>query len=148
MRRRARRLARPGAVPVRFQSILFPGPQVPARQEESGEGSGFFHDLNLDQVVGAVTAGWQEYDLAPWFHAPLQDLNSVAYRQEIMRDLEGAAPMQAVKSFSQRMRAMRVRLPQPQQSYYRYHKERLFLGAVGIYCEAVEGLARTSPRST
>jgi DNA mismatch repair ATPase MutS len=126
---------------VQFQSILFPGLQAPAGQEPV-EGPDFFHDLNLDQIVEAVTTGWQEYNLAPWFHAPLHDLDAIAYRQEVMRDLENAALMQAVKSFSQRMHAMRVHLPQAQQHYYKYHKERLFLGAVEVYCEAVEGLAR------
>ena len=131
----------PGMGSAQFQSILFPGLQAPAGQEP-GEGPDFFHDLNLDQIVEAVTTGWQEYNLAPWFHAPLHDLDAIAYRQEVMRDLEDAALMQAVKSFSQRMHAMRVRLPQAQQHYYRYHRERLFLGAVEIYCEAVEGLAQ------
>jgi len=126
---------------AQFQSILFPGLQVPAGQEP-GEGPDFFHDLNLDQIVEAVTTGWQEYNLAPWFRAPLHDLDGIAYRQEVMRDMEDAALMQAVKSFSQRMHAMRVHLPQAQQHYYRYHRERLFLGAVEIYCEAVEGLAQ------
>ena len=126
---------------AQFQSILFPGLQAPAGQEP-GEGPDFFHDLNLDQIVEAVTTGWQEYNLASWFHAPLHDLDRIAYRQEVMRDLEDAALMQAVKSFSQRMHAMRVHLPQAQQHYYKYHKERLFLGTVEIYCEAIEGLAR------
>jgi hypothetical protein len=126
---------------AQFQSVLFPGLQAAAGQEP-GEGPDFFHDLNLDQIVEAVTAGRQEYNLAPWFREPLHDLDGIAYRQEVMRDLEDAALMQAVKSFSQRMHAMRVHLPQPQQHYYKYHKERLFLGAVEIYCAAVEGLAQ------
>ena len=131
-----------GANPMRFHGILFAEPYDPARQE-TGEAPVFFHDLNLDQIVEAITAGWQDYDLVPFFHTCLKDLDAIAYRQEIMQDLEDKILMQAVKSFSQRMHAMRVRLPQAQQHYYKYHKERLFLGAVGIYCEAVEGLAQS-----
>jgi hypothetical protein len=128
-------------VPMRFHSILFAGPYDPAGQE-TGEAPVFFHDLNLDQIVEAITAGCRDYDLAPFFHTRLNDLDAIAYRQEITQDLEDKILMQAVKSFCQRMHAMRAHLPQAKQHYYKYHKERLFLGAVGIYCEAVEGLAR------
>jgi len=125
----------------RFHSILFAEPYDPAKQE-TGEAPVFFHDLNLDQIVEAITASCQDYDLAPFFHTRLNDLDAIVYRQEIMQDLEDKILMQAVKSFSQRMHAMRAHLPQAQQHYYKYHKERLFLGAVGIYCEAIEGLAQ------
>jgi len=130
-----------GTGPMRFHSILFVGPRDPARQE-TAEAPDFFRDLNLDQIVKAITAGWQDYDLAPFFHTRPKGLDAIAYRQGIMQDLEDKILMGAIKLFSQRMRAMRVHLPQAEQHYYKYHKERLFLGAVGIYCEAVEGLAQ------
>lgn len=133
--------SRSAADPACFQSILFPGPRDPA-ERETGEAPDFFHDLNLDQIVQAVTTGWQDYHLASFFQTPLRSLDAIAYRQEVMRDLEDPILMQAVKSFSQRMHEMRVRLPQARKHYYKYHKERLFLNAVGIYCEAVTGLAQ------
>jgi len=125
--------------PLRFHSILFRGPDEPTARE-TREAPAFFHDLNLDQIVEAVTAGWQDYDLAPFFHTPLHDLDAIAYRQEIMRDLEDGTLMQIVKWFSQRMRAMREHLDQAKKGYYRYESERWFLGAVEVYCEAVEHL--------
>jgi hypothetical protein len=126
---------------MRFHSILFAEPYDPARQE-AGEAPVFFHDLNLDQIVQAITAGWQDYDLVPFFHTRLKGLGAIIYRQEVMRDLEGPILMQTVKSFSQQMRAMREHLPRAKQRYYKFHREKWFLGAAWIYCQAVEGLSR------
>jgi DNA mismatch repair protein MutS len=121
-----------------FRGILFPGSDAAGRREAPA----CFGDLRLDSIVQAVTADWKEYDLAPFFHAPLDDLDAIAYRQEVMRDLERPEPMQAVRAFSEGMRAMRRRLPEPNRHYYPYHKERLFLGAVEIYCQAVTQFAQ------
>lgn len=122
--------------PMRFQSILsrrprnndLKAPDVPA----------FFHDLNLDQIVDAITAGSPGYEFAHIFRTQLNDLDEIAYRQEIMRDMEEGTLTQAIGSFSQRMRDMRQHLAQ--KLYYQYEKERWFLDAVEIYCESVERL--------
>ena len=127
---------------MRFHSILFRGPDNPA-ERETRETPDFFHDLNLDQIVEAVTANWRDYDLAPFYYTPLHDVDAIAYRQEIMQDLEQKVLLKAVKSFSAQMRAMREHLEQVQKlNYYKYAMERRFLGAVEIYCAAVECLSR------
>ena len=48
---------------TRFRSILFPEEHEFPVQETS-EAPAFFHDLNLDQIVRAITARWQDYNLA------------------------------------------------------------------------------------
>lgn len=123
---------------MRYHSILFPQPGIAVSDDEPE----FFHDLNLDQVVAAITAGRQDYDLAPFFHTALHDLDTIAYRQEVMRDLEGKSVLQAVQSFSAHMLAMREHLIQRDKLLYKNEKARWFLGAVESYCNAVEGLAR------
>ena len=120
-----------------FGSILFSDTSLAAEPREPPE---FFRDLNLDQIVATITGGWSEYDLAPFFYQPLHDLDAIAYRQEVMRELEDKTVMEIVTSFSQRMRSMREHLGQMQKLYYKYEKERWFLRAVDIYCEAVETL--------
>jgi DNA mismatch repair ATPase MutS len=107
---------------------------------ESREAPPFFRDLNLDQIVDAVTAGWKDYDLVPFFFARLGDLDAIAYRQEIMRDLEEKTLMQIVQSFSEQMRVMRRHLGQTNVRYYKYEKQRWFLNAAESYCLAVERL--------
>jgi hypothetical protein len=120
-----------------FDSILF----VRADQTLTREPPAFFRDLNLDQLVDAITAGWQDYDLAPFLHTPLADRDAIAYRQEVMRDLERADLMQAIESFAERMRAMRQHLGLVEKIRYRYAGARWRLNAVLAYCEAVEQLA-------
>jgi hypothetical protein len=123
-----------------FHSILFRGRDDPIGHE-TREAPEFFHDLNLDQVVEAITAGWKDYDLVPFYYSRLNDLNAIAYRQEVMQDLEDKVLMQAITSFSGQMRAMRERLDQATKLYVKYAIERSFLGAVEIYCDAVERLS-------
>jgi len=133
-----------------FQSILFHNPEIGRNVDHQAEPE-FFKDLNLDQVVQAVTDNWKDYNLAPFFYFRLSDLAGISYRQEIMEDLEDVQLMEAIQSFSMQMRAMRDRLKQAKDLGYKYATERAFLGAVEVYCKAVESLVRElralSPKS-
>lgn len=100
-----------------------------------------FVDLHLDQIVDAVVAGYQDYDLKPIFHAWPADADTVRYRQEIMQDLERTFLLERVHRFAAAMRAMRQHLSRAEKLYYRYEKAARFLSAVAIYCDAVEALA-------
>lgn len=120
-----------------FHSILFEDLEG-SRNIDCAEAPDFFKDLNLDQVVQAITEGWKDYNLAPFFYVRLHELDAISYRQEIMRDFEDARLMEAVKSFAAQIRAMRERLRQAKDLYFKYATERGFLGAVEIYWQAVE----------
>jgi DNA mismatch repair protein MutS len=122
-----------------FHSILYERSQE-GREKEPLEAPDFFVDLNLDQVVEAITIGKQEYNLKPFFYASLHDASEIEYRQEIMRDLENRTLFENIGSFAQKMQTMRKRLAQADKLYYKYQKERWFLEAVGIYCNAANGL--------
>ena len=122
---------------MRFHSILF-RETGDAAEQETREPPGFFRDLNLDQVVDAVTAEWKGYDLAPFYYVPLNDLEAITYRQAVLEDLENDTVMQAVKEFSKQMRAMRGCLEEAKKfNYFTRAMERRFLEAVDIYCQAV-----------
>lgn len=124
-----------------FCSILFNHSAI-GTDIDGRESPEFFRDLNLDQIVAAITEGFKDYNLAPFFYARLTDLAAIAYRQEIMRDLEDGRLIQAINSFSGQMRAMREQLKQAKDLYYKYATERGFLGAVEIYYQAIEQLSQ------
>jgi hypothetical protein len=126
--------------PMTFDSILFQG----AAGRDLLEGvtpPGFFADLNLDQIVAAITAGKEEYDLKPFFWLSLSDVDAIVYRQEIMQDLEHPPLFDAIKAFAESMRATRNHLAQAEKLHYKLQKQRWFLDAVDTYCEAVSRLA-------
>ncbi len=124
-----------------FTSILFAQADEGTVREIS-EAPPFFRDLNLDQAIDAMTAGRQEYDLKPFFHNPLHDVDAILYRHEVMRDLEDRVLFNLIKSFSERMKVVRRQLALAEKLYYHYNKEGWFLNAAGLYCEAVRSLAQ------
>lgn len=125
---------------VRYHSILFARPEDRADVDQRQEPP-FFADLHLDQVLASLAAGRAEYNLAPFFYTPLRDAVSVAYRHEVLRDLEKVAVSAAVGEFARGMRDMRENLTLAGKLRHKYQKERLFLDAVSIYCGTVTALA-------
>lgn len=123
-----------------FQSILFPDRSrgVSDRQCAAPE---CFADLNLDQVVAAITVGKDEYDLTPFFHTSLPDVDAITYRHEVMQALEDVTLADSIRSFAEKMHAMRHHLAQSGALSGR-QKERWFLDAVNVYCDAVTCLVR------
>jgi DNA mismatch repair protein MutS len=125
-----------GVVSMTFHSILFERTED-SIQQETLEAPGFFVDLNLDQIIDVITADRQEYHLKPFFYTSLHDIDAITYRHEIMQDLENNMLFEHIRSFAKKMRTMREYLAQADKLYYTYQKERWFLDAVEMYCDAV-----------
>jgi len=123
-----------------FHSVLFETPED-SPSEAAPEAPALFGDLNLDQIVDAITLGKQGYDLKPFFYTRLNTISAIEYRHDVMRDLEQKTLFEQIQSFARSMRAMRQHLEQAEKLYYKYQKERWFLDAVQMYCEAVDRLA-------
>jgi DNA mismatch repair protein MutS len=128
----------PDLEPERFAGILFDRPQSDVTLEAAEPDC--FSDLNLDQVLDAVTAGREEYDLRPFFYTPVRDLEAVRYRHEVLRDLERPDVAGWIATFAEEMRRMRQHLAQEGKLRHPRQKEAWFLGAVEIYCDAVASL--------
>jgi DNA mismatch repair protein MutS len=124
------------------RAISRPGPLTDRR---------FAVDLNLDQVFAAVNVGHEQLDLLSIFYTPLSDLDDVAYRHEVLADLEHAPMLAAVRTFGRAMQQMREILATARSLRNRWQRERHFVDAVLAYCDAVSALASTlsslGPRS-
>jgi hypothetical protein len=99
-------------------------------------------DLNLDQIIDAITAGKQEYNLKPFFYTPLHDVEAIRYRNEVMQDMEDEMLMGHIEAFAQKMIIVRRYLALVEKLDFNYHKKGWFLEAALVYCDVVTGLAR------
>ncbi len=88
-----------------------------------------------------MTVGRKQYDLKPFFYAPLHDVPAVRYRHEVLRDLEKLPVLESVTRFAETMRRMREHLAEAEKLHYPLQKQAWFLDAAEIYCEAVCSLA-------
>ena len=59
-----------------FQSILFERPEDRVAKD-TPEAPVFFVDLNLDQIVEAITASRAEYNLKPFFYRSLGNIEGL-----------------------------------------------------------------------
>jgi DNA mismatch repair ATPase MutS len=119
-----------------FPSMLFKD----SIEEENLEVPDFFHDLNIDQIVDAIVAGYEEYDLKPFLYISLNNIDAIHYRHEIMRDLENEFLFGRINLFAKKMRAVHRYLDKAEKLHYKSQKERWFLDAVDIYCGALNDL--------
>jgi len=123
-----------------FYSILFETPED-RRGGDPAEEPAFFADLNCDQIVAAITAGKDEYDLKTFFYMPLHRVEAVNYRHEVMQDLEMTSLREAIDSFAQAMRDIRDHLLRVSKLHCREQQQAWFLDAVELYCRAITSLA-------
>ena len=128
-----------GVRPMTFHSILFE--QKDSIKAETLEPPTCFADLNLDQVINAITAGKQEYNLKPFFYTPLRDAETIYYRHQVMQDMEDASLMACINAFAEKMVIVRRYLKLVEKLDFHHHKEGWFLEAVLVYCDAVTQLA-------
>jgi DNA mismatch repair protein MutS len=124
-----------------FHSILFERPED-SINDETVEEPAFFVDVNLDQIINAITAGRQEYNLKPFFHTSLKTVDSVKYRHEIIADLHNRILFEHITLFARQIRDMREYLTLAGKLSHQYQKAKWFLDAVELYCDAVNSLVQ------
>jgi hypothetical protein len=127
--------------PASAFTLLFPGGGRALAHDEVRTPPSYFPDLNLDQLVAAITATREPYDLVPFFYEHLEDVDTISYRQEVFKDLERSEVIETVCTFAQQMRDMRASFEQTKELRYQRQKEAWFVDTVDLYCRAVATLA-------
>lgn len=104
------------------------------------EDPSFFSDLNLDQVGDTLFAGREAYNLRPFFRIPLHSIDEVAYRHEVLRDIDNVQILTEITAFADAMRSIRDALAATAKLHYAHERERWVLDATVRYREGVERL--------
>jgi DNA mismatch repair ATPase MutS len=97
----------------------------------------YFRDLNLDQVVASITVGRDSRGLAPLFYETVCRPDSVAYRQEVFRDLDGRESAESLDAFAGSMRLVAQRMGHANRIAHPHQRSAWHLAAADIYCAAV-----------
>lgn len=94
-------------------------------------------------MIESITAGREAYNLKPFFYTWLSSEDAVAYRHEVLRDLQNKDLQSFISSFAEGMREMRSQLARAEKARYRYERAAWFLDAARTYCDAVARLAES-----
>ena len=135
-------MAAPRPVPrgADFISILFPAGDATLDAVQASQPD-CFRDLHLDDIVSAVTAGKDEYDLKPFFNVTPTSEEEVKWRQEIVADVEQSEIAVLLNRFATLLRQMRAAQEKAESRHYSLEKLRWSFDAILAYGEAVEALA-------
>lgn len=133
--------------PLPFGGILWPSGDVAEPPADPPE----FHDLHLHRIVASVLAGREAFGLAPLFRVRASDVDTVAFRHEVFRDLARAETRAVVDAFAVAMHEVRERLDRERRARYPYERASWRVAAARRYCAGTrslhDGLVSTAPRS-
>ena len=120
-------------------SVLFSDADDRARAEAGGPPP-YFADLNLDQLLDAITIGKENQYLKPFFLLPLGTKDAIEYRQGIMNDVDGKPLLGKLKTFNENFGKVRRSLDRWEKQLNMYERRRWLVDAAKFYCSAVRDL--------
>lgn len=123
-----------------FHSILFETPEKEEVQDFNRP-PGFLSDLNLDQVFQEVLEGKEEYKLSSFFYYNTQNISTINYRLEIMKELENTDILDSLIAFSHEMQKVREFSGFSANVHNRYQREKWLLDTINLYCNAALNLS-------
>src|SRR5262249_43978610 len=119
--------------------------------ETSGAMPTWAIDLRLDEVIAPLDRDATGQQLSARFLTPLRDLDAVAFRHEVFRDLESPVLLAALTGFAARMRLVDEQLAHAAAIAHPLERHRWQLEAADVYRAAVvevaDALHAASPSS-
>ena len=120
---------------MRFYSILF---DKNKRAKELSSSLDFYRDLNLDQIIDTAVSYKKEYDFKKFFYTPLDNIETITYRQEIIKDLQNDEFYIRVDEFCQEMLEIEKYQKLIKELDYDVYKNSWFLQMALVYVSALE----------
>ncbi len=121
---------------MQFYSILF---DKNMKAKELSSSLDFYRDLNLDQIIDTAVSYKKEYDFKKFFYTPLDDIQTITYRQEIVKDLQNSEFYLRVDEFCQEMLEIQRHQKLIKELDYDIYKNSWFLQMALVYVRALEG---------
>lgn len=122
-----------------------------AAQPLQREAPAYFTDLNLDQFVAALAGEKDEYGLRPLLHTPVAQLETIAHRHAVFRDLDTPAVAQAVDDFLHGLQQVAEQRQRMAKAFHPHEKSRWLLDALHAYgkvvCTLADALRAAAPAS-
>jgi DNA mismatch repair ATPase MutS len=123
---------------MEYQSILFENNGRIA--DEVCRMPEYFKDLNLDQIIGEILEGKEEYELDRFFYQTLSDVSSINYRLDIMKDMERGEVNECIVTFTSKMKKIKEYIGFSREVHNRYQKMKWVLDAANLYCDTINNL--------
>ncbi|WP_373483239.1 DNA mismatch repair protein MutS [Acetobacterium sp.] len=126
---------------MEFKSILYQTgyEETPVNLEPA-----YFRDLNLDQLINAITLDKEDYALKAFFYSPLKQMENIHFRQAIASDLDNDDFFRSSAVFSEKIFALNQQFGQCLTSLNRsgdkhqdYLEKGRYLDLIESYCEEV-----------
>lgn len=121
---------------MKYHSILFENNNDRISDEACGRPE-FFKDLNLDQIVGEILEGKEEYGLDRFFYQNIRDISAICYRQEVMKDIEKDEVYDCIVAFASKMKKVKEYTGLSREVHNRYQRKKWVLDAANLYCDSV-----------
>ncbi|MCF6173827.1 MAG: hypothetical protein L3J44_08635 [Campylobacteraceae bacterium] len=124
---------------MQFLSILF---QHRKHSKKLSCKLDLYKDLNLDQIIDETVAFKKEFDIKKFFYMPLDDIESIIYRQDILKDLQNDEFYRKVDDFAQKMLEIKKQQKTVETIEYKEYKNGWFLQMASVYCEAIDAFKK------
>ncbi|WP_162624442.1 DNA mismatch repair protein MutS [Acetobacterium sp. KB-1] len=127
---------------MEFKSILY---QTGYEEKPVIEEPSYFKNLNLDQLIKAITLDKDDYDLKSFFYSPLKQMENIHFRQAVVTDLEKDDFFRSSSAFSEKIFTLNQQFDQCLTSLNRsgdkhqdYLEKGRYLDIIETYCEEVK----------